>query len=80
MAQINSEANGVTVPIVNGQVGSYTAKHDLPSHFIGGNRLEVAPPGSVKDFVAKNQGHSVITSVSLVFVLQQLDFEANPAF
>jgi hypothetical protein len=37
---------------------------DIPSHFIGGNRLEVAPPSSVKDFVANNDGHSVITSVS----------------
>ncbi|KAJ5815599.1 hypothetical protein N7474_007376 [Penicillium riverlandense] len=36
---------------------------DLPSHFIGGNSLEVAPPSTVKDFVANNDGHSVITSV-----------------
>lgn len=36
---------------------------NLPSHFIGGNHLEVAPPSNVKDFVASNDGHSVITSV-----------------
>lgn len=36
----------------------------LPSHFIGGNRLEVARPGAVRDFVAAHGGHTVITSVS----------------
>jgi len=36
----------------------------LPLHFIGGNRLEVARPGSVKHFVAAHGGHTVITSVS----------------
>lgn len=36
----------------------------LPSHFIGGNRLEAAPPGAVRDFVATHGGHTVITSVS----------------
>ncbi|KAJ5287104.1 Acetyl-CoA carboxylase [Penicillium angulare] len=35
----------------------------LPSHFIGGNNLEVAPPSTVKDFVANHGGHSVISSV-----------------
>ncbi|KAM5439527.1 acetyl-coenzyme-A carboxylase [Microsporum ferrugineum] len=48
---------------VNGYGSAYAAKHNLPSHFIGGNRLDLAPPGAVKDFVAKNDGHSVITSV-----------------
>ncbi|KAK2743023.1 acetyl-coenzyme-A carboxylase [Myotisia sp. PD_48] len=48
---------------VNGFGSSYAAKHSIPSHFIGGNRLDLAPPGTVKDFVAKNDGHSVITSV-----------------
>ncbi|KAJ5140445.1 Acetyl-CoA carboxylase [Penicillium atrosanguineum] len=47
----------------NGHGSSNAAKYDLPSHFIGGNHLEVAPPSSVKDFVAQNGGHSVITSV-----------------
>ncbi|EFE38204.1 hypothetical protein TRV_07117 [Trichophyton verrucosum HKI 0517] len=48
---------------INGYGSAYAAKHNLPSHFIGGNRLDLAPPGAVKDFVAKNDGHSVITSV-----------------
>ena len=42
---------------------SYAAKFDLPDHFIGGNRLEAAPPSAVKDFVADNDGHTVITKV-----------------
>ncbi|CAI7638105.1 unnamed protein product [Penicillium glandicola] len=43
--------------------GSTVTKHDIPSHFIGGNALESAPPSAVKDFVAAHDGHSVITSV-----------------
>lgn len=43
---------------------SYASKFNLPAHFIGGNHLDAAPPSSVKDFVANNDGHSVITSVS----------------
>jgi len=31
--------------------------------FIGGNSLEVAPPGKVRDFVAESGGHTVITKV-----------------
>lgn len=54
--------NGTTE--TNGHGSSFAAKHNLPSHFIGGNHLGVAPPSSVKDFVAKSDGHSVITSVS----------------
>ena len=61
--------NGATT--VNGYGSSFAAKHNLPSHFIGGNRLDVAPPGVVKDFVAESDGHSVITSVCL-FVTQPL--------
>lgn len=38
---------------------------EIPSHFIGGNHLEAAPPSSVKDFVAQHDGHSVISSVGL---------------
>lgn len=49
--------------ITNGN-GATIAKQDLPSHFIGGNALESAPPSAVKDFVAAHDGHSVITSVS----------------
>ena len=59
-------ANGVTVPIVNGtSSASVASKHNLAPHFIGGNHLDVAPPGRVKDFVANNEGHTVITSVSI---------------
>lgn len=43
--------------------GTSTAQYNLPSHFIGGNHLEAAAPSSVKDFVAKHGGHSVISSV-----------------
>lgn len=50
----------------NGHSSSRAAKYNLPSHFIGGNRLDLAPPSSVKDFVAQHEGHSVITSVSFV--------------
>lgn len=47
----------------NGHPTSYAAKHDLPPHFIGGNVLSKAPPSKVKDFVAANDGHTVITNV-----------------
>ncbi|KAL1861012.1 acetyl-coenzyme-A carboxylase [Paecilomyces lecythidis] len=47
----------------NGHGSSLAAKYDLPSHFIGGNALDLAPPSRVKDFVAAHGGHSVITSV-----------------
>ncbi|KAJ5988378.1 Acetyl-CoA carboxylase [Penicillium waksmanii] len=50
--------------VTNGNSSSVATKHDeLPSHFIGGNRLDQAPPSSVKDFVVEHGGHSVITSV-----------------
>jgi acetyl-CoA carboxylase/biotin carboxylase 1 len=67
MAQVN-ESRGVkpatngTVPVMNGST-SYAAKHKLADHFIGGNKLENAAPGPVKDFVAQHDGHTVITSV-----------------
>ena len=60
----SSQADGIIVPVANGYASSLAAKANLPSHFIGGNNLDVAPVGVVKDFVAKNDGHSVITSVS----------------
>ncbi|KAI4288989.1 MAG: hypothetical protein L6R35_001747 [Caloplaca aegaea] len=47
----------------NKKLSSYAAKHKLAPHFIGGNHLDVAPASSVKDFVANNDGHTVITSV-----------------
>lgn len=55
--------NGVTVPNANGKA-SYAEQHNLASHFIGGNRLENAPPSKVKDFVSIHDGHTVITNVS----------------
>jgi hypothetical protein len=48
----------------NGANGSYASRYDLADHFFGGNSLSVAAPGDVKDFVARNDGHTVITSVS----------------
>ena len=56
-----SQANGHS----NGTPSSYAAKHNIPSHFIGGNELSQAQPSKVKDFVAAQDGHTVITSVSL---------------
>lgn len=50
----------------NSHGSSYAAKHNLAEHFIGGNRLDLAPPSKVKDFVAAHDGHSVITSVCTV--------------
>lgn len=51
---------------VNGTSNSYASKFEIPSHFIGGSTSELsqAPPSRVKDFVAANDGHSVITNVS----------------
>ena len=43
---------------------SYSAKFELADHFIGGNKIEAAPPSSVKDYVIHNDGHTVITNVS----------------
>ncbi|KAI0883500.1 acetyl-CoA carboxylase [Annulohypoxylon maeteangense] len=51
-----------TVPITNGKV-TYAEKHKLPEHFIGGNKLENAPPSKVKDFVASHDGHTVISNI-----------------
>lgn len=56
------ETNG-TNGHTNGKV-TYAEKHKIADHFIGGNRLENAPAGKVKDFVAQNDGHTVITNVS----------------
>lgn len=70
MAEIEESGSGAAphtngvVPIVNGRT-SYAARHNLPDHFIGGNKLENAAAGPVKDFVANNDGHTVITNVSI---------------
>lgn len=58
------KTNGVKASTANGHGSSYAAKHNLAAHFIGGNHLGVAEAGSVKNFVADNDGHTVITSVS----------------
>lgn len=54
-----SKTNGT----MNGYHSIYAQQHNLPSHFIGGNELGQAPPSKVKDFVAANGGHTVITNV-----------------
>ena len=65
-----NEVNGV--PQTNGvshesdgvhSKNSYTSKFKLPAHFIGGNHVDAAPPGLVKDFVLESGGHTVITNV-----------------
>jgi len=48
---------------------SYSAKFNLPAHFIGGNHLAVAAPGPVKDFVASNDGHTIIEKVCILTIL-----------
>lgn len=64
-----SVPNGTSQPNSNSskpfkaQTKSYSSKYNLPPHFIGGNHLKAALSGSVKDFVANNDGHTVITSV-----------------
>ncbi|PQE09301.1 acetyl- carboxylase protein [Rutstroemia sp. NJR-2017a BVV2] len=70
MVDVDATANGSkphtngTVPVMgNGSGSSYAAKHNIADHFIGGNRLENAPASKVKDFVAHNDGHTVITNV-----------------
>ncbi|KAK3295325.1 acetyl-CoA carboxylase [Chaetomium fimeti] len=55
MAETNGHANGVAT--------TYAEAHSLPSHFIGGNKLENAPASKVKEFVASHNGHTVITNV-----------------
>ena len=71
MVDVDATANGSkphtngTVPVMgNGSGSSYAAKHNIADHFIGGNKLENAPASKVKDFVAHNDGHTVITNVS----------------
>lgn len=58
----------VSTVVVNGHGSSYAAKHDLASHFIGGNHLGAAPPSKVKDFVQASDGHTVITNVGFSFI------------
>jgi len=71
----NGARNGVVVPQSNGKQ-SYAEKHKIADHFIGGNRLQNAPPSKVKDFVASHDGHTVITNVRFTqtccFLLRQI--------
>ena len=65
--------SAMAAPITNGTIpskiphpakeGSYASRHNLHPHFIGGNNVGAAAPSKVKDFVANNDGHTVITSV-----------------
>jgi acetyl-CoA carboxylase/biotin carboxylase 1 len=71
MAEVNGKTNGArrhtngTVPKVKAPI-SYAQRHNITvaDHFIGGNKLENAAAGPVKDFVASHDGHTVITRVS----------------
>jgi acetyl-CoA carboxylase/biotin carboxylase 1 len=67
---MTTTVNGTNGATTNGQHSSWQAKHQVPSHFIGGNHLDAAPPSAVKDFVQNSDGHSVITSVSLARIAQ----------
>ncbi|KEZ42713.1 Acetyl-CoA carboxylase [Scedosporium apiospermum] len=64
MTELTTASNGTTrkLPYANGKA-SYAEKHKIADHFIGGNRLNNAPASKVKDFVAANDGHTVITNV-----------------
>jgi len=61
---VSGAKNAIISPAVDTDGSPSPPASPLPSHFIGGNRLEVARPGAVRDFVAANGGHTVITSVS----------------
>jgi hypothetical protein len=62
MAEKNG-VNGRTAVATNGKA-SYAERNQVADHFVGGNRLANAAAGKVKDFVAQNDGHTVITNVS----------------
>lgn len=63
---VASKANGSAAATANGKA-SYASKYKLADHFIGGNKLENAKESKVKDFVAKHDGHTVITNVRCPF-------------
>lgn len=60
MADSTNGVNGRSAP--NGRA-SYAERNKVADHFIGGNRLSNAAASKVKDFVAENDGHTVITNV-----------------
>jgi acetyl-CoA carboxylase/biotin carboxylase 1 len=80
MTELNAHSiangKGRTVPHVNGKA-TYAEKHKVAEHFVGGNRLENAPPSKVKEFVASHDGHTVITNVSILCCVEQLLAEAD---
>ncbi|KAK4561411.1 acetyl-coenzyme-A carboxylase [Recurvomyces mirabilis] len=57
-----AKANGVNGH-ANGYPSQLAAKHNLASHFIGGNDLSKAAPSKVREFVAAHDGHSPITKI-----------------
>ena len=66
---VSNATPAASAAATNGTGSSMASKqHNLPTHFIGGNRLDAAAPGAVKDFVSKSDGHSVITSVGSSFM------------
>lgn len=73
--QTNSLIHNLKAKGRDRELSSYAAKHKLAPHFIGGNHLDVATPGSVKDFVANHDGHTVITNVSN----RNLAYQGNPS-
>ena len=42
---------------------SYISRYSVPELYVGGNRLDVATPSKIKDFVATHGGHTVIEKV-----------------
>lgn len=69
MARINgsvpsTSATASPAPAPPSRPSPYAARHKIADHFIGGNRLENAVAGPVKDFVMSHDGHTVITHVS----------------
>ncbi|KAI6709925.1 acetyl-CoA/biotin carboxylase [Diplocarpon mali] len=65
------EATNGTLPIRNGS-SSYAAKHNLADHFIGGNKLENAAPGPVKDFVAAHDAHTVLIANNGIAAVKEI--------
>lgn len=59
----NVARRGSVAPYSNGKA-TYAELRKVADHFIGGNKLDNAPESKVKDFVANNDGHTVITNVS----------------
>ena len=62
MTRINGSVSSASGPPPH--PSPYAARHKLADHFIGGNRLENAVAGPVKDFVVSHDGHTVVTNVS----------------